>query len=109
MLDLLTRSKTLGIKIILLATNANDESFSKEINDFIDTSYILKLESEAESLKVFANNHGVQLYGNGDGYVFEDNIRSHKRFQACYLNTNELIQIINCINTFFEFKQQETE
>jgi S-DNA-T family DNA segregation ATPase FtsK/SpoIIIE len=106
LVNILTNSDKLNMKVILLSTNANEQALSKDINENINMRFVLKLESEAESNNIFGNNRGLQLYGNGDGYMF--NIKNDRRirFQTCYLNMNELIQIINTINSFFQFKNE---
>jgi S-DNA-T family DNA segregation ATPase FtsK/SpoIIIE len=100
--NIISRSENLNIKVILSSTTANEQTLMKDIN----MRFILKLETERESNTIFNNNRGLQLYGNGDGYMFDLKNDKRVRFQSCYLNVNELIQIINTINSFFQFKNE---
>jgi S-DNA-T family DNA segregation ATPase FtsK/SpoIIIE len=106
LVNILANSDKLNIKVILLSTNANEQTLSKEINEHMSVRFVLKLESEAESNNIFGNNRGLQLYSNGDGFMFNTKNDKRMRFQACYLNMNELIQIVNTINSFFQFKNE---
>jgi S-DNA-T family DNA segregation ATPase FtsK/SpoIIIE len=102
--DLLKRGPAAGVRFILLATNVNNESIEPTIYNQFDIKFILKLESEQESLRMFDNYRGVQLQGNGDGYYIDTKADKRIRFQTCYLNVDELIQIIKIIKTFHEAK-----
>jgi DNA segregation ATPase FtsK/SpoIIIE-like protein len=102
--DLLKRGPAAGVRFILLATNVNNESIDPSIYDQFDVKFILKLESEQESLRMFDNYRGVQLHGNGDGYYIDTKADKRIRFQTCYLNVDELIQIIKIIKTFYDAK-----
>jgi S-DNA-T family DNA segregation ATPase FtsK/SpoIIIE len=104
MSNILERGRNVGIKTILLAINVNNESAEKQIYEQIDARFILRLESERESLKIFDNYRGIQLLGNGDGYYFNDTKKL--RFQTCYLNANELIETVKIIKTFYNSKEE---
>jgi hypothetical protein len=93
-----------GVSIILLSVTANNETLEPTIYDQMDAKFILKLESQNESLRMFDNYRGIQLYGHGDGYFFDVKAEKRTRFQACYMNAEELNQIINIIQTFYSIK-----
>jgi DNA segregation ATPase FtsK/SpoIIIE-like protein len=94
-----------GIKTILLAINVNNESIEPKIYENTNARFILRLESEHESLKIFDSYRGVQLYGNGDGYYFDQVNGKKLRFQSCYLNANELAETVKVIKTFYHTKE----
>jgi hypothetical protein len=77
------------------------------IYEHIDTKCILRLETEQESLWVFDTYRGVQLFGNGDGFFVDDKAKTKTRFQTCYLNVNELVEIIKIVKTFYEVKEEQ--
>jgi DNA segregation ATPase FtsK/SpoIIIE-like protein len=104
--NILKRGASVGIKTILLAINVNNESIDPKIYDQTDARFILRLESEHESLKIFDSYRGVQLYGNGDGYYFDDVSNKKTRFQTCYLNANELAETVKVIKTFYHTKEK---
>jgi S-DNA-T family DNA segregation ATPase FtsK/SpoIIIE len=103
--NILKQGPELGINTILLSINVNNELLEPKIYELIDVKFVLQLESEHESLKIFDNYRGLQLYGNGDGYCFEGE-NEKIRFQTCYLNINELTEIIRIIATFYKTKDQ---
>jgi S-DNA-T family DNA segregation ATPase FtsK/SpoIIIE len=102
---ILKRGPAVGIKTILLAINVNNESIEPKIYENTSARFILRLESEHESLKIFDSYRGVQLYGNGDGYYFDDITNKKIRFQSCYLNANELAETVKVIETFYSTKE----
>ena len=63
----------------------------------------MKLSTESESLQVFDNYRGFQLYKNGDGYYLHNNEKL--RFQSCYLNIQEMNAVIYIINNFYKEKK----
>ena len=91
-----------GIYIIILTNFVNDEILQAPIYKNINTKIILKLTSEKESISLFDNYRGIQLYGNGDGYIYGKSPDDKIRFQSCYLNQNELSQIIDIVNNFYK-------
>jgi DNA segregation ATPase FtsK/SpoIIIE-like protein len=105
--EILQRGSKVGITVILLAINVNNESVEPKIYDQTVSRFILRLESEHESLKMFDSYRGVQLCGNGDGYYIDANSNKKTRFQACYLNANELVETIKIIKTFYLTKEQQ--
>ena len=90
-----------GIYIIIQTNFVNDEVLQAPIYQNINSKIILKLTNEQESFNVFENYRGVQLYGNGDGYIFGKSPDEKIRFQTCYLNQNELSHIIEIVNNFY--------
>jgi S-DNA-T family DNA segregation ATPase FtsK/SpoIIIE len=102
---ILKRGPATGIRTILLAINVNNESIDPKIYDKTNARFILRLESEHESLKIFDSYRGVQLYGNGDGYYFDGTNDKKIRFQTCYLNINELAETVKVIKTFYNAKE----
>ncbi|GHU47912.1 hypothetical protein FACS1894218_3420 [Bacilli bacterium] len=96
-----------GVKTILLSLNANNESMDPVIYDHMNVKCILRLENEQESLKVFDSYRGIQLFGNGDGFFVDDKAKTKVRFQTCYLNVNELVEIIKVVKTFYEVKEEQ--
>jgi S-DNA-T family DNA segregation ATPase FtsK/SpoIIIE len=103
---ILKRGPSVGVKTILLAINVNNESIEPKIYDQTSARFILRLESEHESLKIFDSYRGIQLNGNGDGYYFDEVDNKKIRFQSCYLNVNELAETVKVIKTFYETKEQ---
>ena len=103
--NILKRGQNVGVKTILLAINVNNESIEPKIYENTNARFILRLENEHESLKVFDSYRGVQLYGNGDGYYFDNMNGKKTRFQTCYLNVNELAEIVKVIKTFYNTKE----
>jgi S-DNA-T family DNA segregation ATPase FtsK/SpoIIIE len=104
--EILTRGPSVGIRTILLSINVNNETIEPKIFDVISARFILRLESEHESLKLFDNYRGIQLSGNGDGYYFDVKSNKKNRFQTCYLNVNELMETIKIIKTFYSTKDR---
>lgn len=103
---IISKGPKVGVYILLLATNANNESLSENIYNKVASKFILQLENEYESIRIFDNYRGIQLYGSGDCLYF-DNIKNTKtRIQVCYLNQNELSNNINIIKTFYETKDE---
>jgi S-DNA-T family DNA segregation ATPase FtsK/SpoIIIE len=102
--SILTKGSKVGVKVILLSINVNNETIEPKIYDETNARFILRLESERESLKIFDTYQGVQLNGNGDGYYFDTVANKKTRFQTCYLNANELLEIIKIIKTFYTTK-----
>lgn len=103
---ILVEGKNYGIRTVLVATSVNSEVLDENIYNNIQTKLILKLGSENESLQIFDNYRGSQLYGNGDGYIFNESAQNKSRFQTCYLNQAELNQIIKIITTFYQAKSK---
>jgi hypothetical protein len=104
--NILKRAPHVGVKTILLAINVNNESIEPKIYGAASAKFILKLESEHESLKIFDSYRGTQLYGNGDGFYFDKVNNKKTRFQTCYLNVNELAETVKVIKTFYNAKEQ---
>ncbi|MDR3257456.1 MAG: hypothetical protein LBT17_01525 [Mycoplasmataceae bacterium] len=105
--EIMKRGAAVGIHTILLSINVNNESTEPKIYDSTDARFILKLESEHESLKMFDSYRGIQLCGNGDGFYITSDGKKKTRFQTCYLNANELIETIKIIKTFYQTKEQQ--
>lgn len=103
--NILTEGSKYGIHIIINADGLSKELKDPLIYDSIDTKLVLKLKTETESQDIFNNYYGVQLYGNGDGYIMSKDHLKYLRFQACYLNQAELTNNINIINTFYKNKE----
>lgn len=101
---ILTEGKQYGIHLILIANEVTYNVIDQAIFNEIGVKLVLKMNNENESLQIFDNYRGYQLYGNGDGYYFEKKSAEKIRFQTCYLNQNELIETINIIKKFNEQK-----
>ncbi|MCF0227532.1 MAG: hypothetical protein HUJ52_01795 [Malacoplasma sp.] len=91
-----------GIYIIILTNFVNEEVLQAPIYKNINTKIILRLSSEKESLALFESHRGIQLFGNGDGYIYGKSPDEKLRFQSCYLNQDELSQISEIINNFYK-------
>jgi S-DNA-T family DNA segregation ATPase FtsK/SpoIIIE len=96
-----------GVNTILLSTNINTEVLTSTIYDNCNAKFILRLESEQESLKVFDSYRGIQLFGNGDGFFIDAKAQKKTRFQSCYMNIKELDEIINIIKKFYAIKETQ--
>jgi DNA segregation ATPase FtsK/SpoIIIE-like protein len=105
--EIMKRGTSAGVYTILLSINVNNESTEPKIYDNTDARFILRLESEHESLKMFDSYRGVQLCGNGDGFYIASDNKKKTRFQTCYLNANELVETIKIIKTFYQTKDQQ--
>jgi len=101
--------KTVGIYLLLLANNVNNETINEDLYKNLSAKFILKLQTEYESLRMFDTYRGSQLYGNGDGYYFDTLNNTKTRFQTCYLNQIELNQIIETIKTFYDAKNDQSK
>jgi S-DNA-T family DNA segregation ATPase FtsK/SpoIIIE len=105
--EIMKRGASVGVHTILLSINVNNESTEPKIYDSTDARFILRLESEHESLKMFDSYRGIQLCGNGDGFYITSDGKKKTRFQTCYLNANELLETIKIIKTFYQTKEQQ--
>jgi DNA segregation ATPase FtsK/SpoIIIE-like protein len=103
-IDLLKRGPKVGISTILLTNSVDSELFREELYKNLDIKIVMKLEFEQESIQLLDSKRGAELFGNGDGYCFDKFISKYKRFQACYMNIEELLEIIKIINTFYSVK-----
>lgn len=101
---ILEGGKKYGIHLIMIANEVTYNIIDASLYELIGVKLVLKLNNENESLQIFDNYRGYQLYGNGDGYYFEKSSDEKMRFQTCYLNQNELIETINIIKKFNEQK-----
>ena len=104
--NILVDGQNCGIKIILAANNVTSEVIDQNIYNNVKTKLILRLETENESLQIFDSYRGSQLYGNGDGYMFNESPDDKIRFQTCYLNQRELDEIVKIISTFYQAKTE---
>jgi S-DNA-T family DNA segregation ATPase FtsK/SpoIIIE len=104
--DIIKRGSRVGISVILLSNNVDSEVLNQEIYKELDTKLFMKLEFEQESIQLLNSKRGIELFGNGDGYYFDSESKQHTRFQACYMNIEELIQVIKIIETFYSVKSK---
>lgn len=101
--DLMSQGRNLGFRTIINADTIDQYTFDSGLLENIDNRFIMKLSTESESLQVFDNYRGFQLYKNGDGYYLHNNEKL--RFQSCYLNIQEMNAVIYIINNFYKEKK----
>lgn len=110
LVDLLTNGGKTGIYLVLQAYSVNNDIMDSSLYHCISDKYILALESQEESKKIFDNNRGYQLHGNGDCIHFRGKrISNMERIQVCNLNYTELLSDIDVIKTFHETKQEQKD
>ena len=108
--DLLHDGPQVGIHLIMQSYTVNNDILDNTLYGLISDKYILALESQEESKKIFGNQRGYQLHGNGDCIHFRDKrLTSMERIQVCNLNHNELLFDIELIKIFHETKQRERD
>lgn len=105
-IDILNRGPQIGITTILLANNVDQELLNSDLYKLLDVKLLMKLEFEQESIQLLDSKRGIELFGNGDGYFFDSETKKYTRFQACYMNVDELVQTIKIIETFYAAKSK---
>ncbi|MCQ3907201.1 MAG: hypothetical protein MJ219_00100 [Mycoplasmoidaceae bacterium] len=109
-IDLLNNGPQVGIYLILQAYSVNNDIMDSNLYSCISDKYILALSTQEESMKIFDNQRGYQLHGNGDCIHFcGKRLSSMERIQVCNLNHSELISDIDIIKTFHETKQAQRD
>lgn len=102
---ILKECNKLGICLILHASEINGVILNENILNNIMNTFVLKTDSQAQSLNLLGSYRACQLYGSGDGYLLLNNKNKSKlRFQTCYLNQEELTQIAKTISVFYKTK-----
>jgi len=104
--DILVNGPKAGVYTILQSYHAGIEAMDEAIFNACDQKYILKLETEGESERIFESQRGIQLHGTGDCLTFAKSIKDMIRLQICNINQAELIQDIEIIKTFYETKNE---
>lgn len=108
--DILKHGRNAGVYLVMQSYVVNNDILDKQIYDNVATKYILALNSQEESTKIFNNYRGYQLHGNGDCLMFAENkISNMKRLQLCNINNNELACIVDIMKTFYDTKQKQKE
>ncbi|MCQ3908728.1 MAG: hypothetical protein MJ200_04260 [Mycoplasmoidaceae bacterium] len=108
--DILSNGKQTGVYLVMQCYKVTNDILDKAIYDNVGDKYILTLESQEESLKIFDNYRGYQLHSNGDCLHFVDQkITAMKRIQICNINYGELTTCIDIIRTFYSAKQKQKE
>lgn len=108
--DILINGPKAGVYLVLHSYVANNDLLDKEIVDNVSEKYILALANKEESMKIFNNQRGSQLHGNGDCLHYSGNkINSMERLQICNLNYTELTTDIDIIKTFYATKLRQKE
>ena len=105
-IDLLKRGASVGVSVILMTNNVDHQLLDKDIYKNLDVKLVMKLEFEQESIQLLDSRRGVELFGNGDGYYFDNKLKINLRFQSCYMNIDELDQIVKIIETFYSVKSK---
>lgn len=105
-IDILKRGPRVGICTILFGNNVDQELLNEDLYKEIDIKLLMKLEFEQESIQILGSTRAKELFGNGDGYFFDTQQKQHIRFQGCYMNVEELIQIIKVMETFYTVKSK---
>ncbi len=104
--NILSNSKKAGVSIILTANNVNNDSLNPKLINYINARFVLQLENEFESVRLFDDYRANKICGPGD-ILFDNNGKGIKaRLQSCYLNEKELQYNIDLINTFYEAKRK---
>jgi len=101
--NICAKAKSANASIILTSETVSNDLINSNIYRGINTKMALKVETEYESLLLFDNYKGTQLFGQGDGYFMEKN--NKERFQSCYINQAEIIVIIDIISKFYRAKE----
>jgi hypothetical protein len=65
--DLLQNSKQTNIHFIILNNQLNQSIIENDFINKFDDKFIFKLTNELESISMFGNQKGNQLFGGGDG------------------------------------------
>ncbi|XQP55105.1 MAG: FtsK/SpoIIIE domain-containing protein [Mycoplasmoidaceae bacterium] len=108
--DILQNGREAGVYLVMQSYRVYNDVIDKSIYSNVASKYILTLESQEESLKIFDNYRGYQLHGNGDCLYFaNDKLSGMKRIQICNLNYVELTTIIDTIKTFYATKLKQKE
>lgn len=108
--DILEHGQKAGVYLILQSYMANNDVLDKDIFDNVSDKYILALNSQEESMKIFDNHRGYQLHSNGDCLHFGDNkIGNMKRLQIANINYAELTADIDVIATFYGMRLKQRE
>ncbi|MCQ3915442.1 MAG: hypothetical protein MJ195_01530 [Mycoplasmoidaceae bacterium] len=108
--DILENGRAAGVYLVMQTYRVNNDIVDRAIYNNVTDKYILTLESQEESLKIFDNYRGYQLHGNGDCLYFAGSkITGMKRIQICNLNYSELTTIIDTIKTFYATKLKQKE
>lgn len=106
---LLTNGQKYGIYCVLHSYQANHDVMHDDIFKNTTRKYIMQLSTEAESMRIFNNQRGIQLHGISDCLSFAKIVKYMERIQICNLNEAELEHIVDIIKTFYEVKQQREE
>ena len=101
---ILKECNKLGICIILHASEINGEILNENILNNVTNTFVLKMDSQEQSLNLLGSYRACQLYGSGDGYLLNNKNKNKLRFQTCYLNQEELTQVAKTINVFYKTK-----
>lgn len=108
--DIIANGKKAGVYIVLQSYKVNNDVIDPELYNIIDQKYILTLESQAESVKIFNNARAYQLHQNGDCIQFTGTrLQGMKRIQVCNLNNAELINDVDIIKTYYTTKLRQKE
>lgn len=99
---ILKECNKLGICLILHASEINGVILNENIFNNITSTFVLKIDSQEQSLNLLGSYRACQLYGSGDGYLL--NNKNKLRFQTCYLNQEELTQVVKTISVFYKAK-----
>jgi hypothetical protein len=102
--EILSVSQQCNTAVILTASSVNKESTNKQVYKEINCMFVLRLSTIEESQIIFESERGYHLYGNGDGYFFNDEEGGKTRFQTCYMNQREIESLMRTINTFYTNK-----
>ena len=91
---IISKAYKLGIIVLVLSNIVNKES--EEIFNKFDNLFVLKLDSQEDSIKLLNSSKSYYLAGNGDVILKTKNNEYH--FQTFFVNKEEINQIINLIN-----------
>lgn len=91
---IVAKAYKLGI-IVLVLSNIIDQESEKIFNKF-DNLFVLKLDSQEDSIKLLDSPKSYYLAGSGDVILKTKNSEYH--FQTFFVNKEEINQIINLIN-----------
>jgi hypothetical protein len=86
--------------VVLASKVVNNNSAGDDIYSLFDEKFILKTETEKESIELLNSPRAYQLCGYGDTF-FLDKTNNRERIQTSYISKNELSSMIAIINTFF--------
>jgi DNA segregation ATPase FtsK/SpoIIIE-like protein len=101
LIDLIKKANNSSkINVVLFSNVVDNNSAGDDIYNSIKCKYILKTNTQNESIAILNSPQAYSLYGSGDGYYLNpENEKS--RIQVCYMGGKELQNIVEIISFFY--------